>query len=85
MRKLGCVLLLAAFIFAVTGDPVTDAVAQHDNCPICVAIAHQMVPSEAGPVLSCDLIKIADADENTPLPVLCVEHLIHFNRSPPSS
>ena len=83
--RLGCALLLAAFAFAVTADPITDAVAPHDDCAICAMVAHQMVPGEPAPVLSYVLTVTAAAVEDASPPVPCVEHPVNLNRGPPTT
>jgi len=83
--KFGCVLLLAAFVFAVTSDPITDAVTPHDDCAICALVAHQMAPADPGPVLSCALVETSAVVEDAPLPALRVEHPVHLSRGPPAS
>jgi len=83
--KFGFVLLLAAFAFAVTGDPITDALAPHDDCAICAMVAHGMAPGEPAPVMLCALVEIPAVVEDASLPVLCVEHPVHLGRGPPTS
>jgi len=84
LNKLGCALLLAVFAFAVTADPITDAVTPHNDCAICAMVAHGMVPGELGPVLSYILVAAEASVEDSPQPVLCVEHPVNLNRGPPT-
>jgi len=83
-RKVGCVLLLAVFFPAVTGDSLTHAVAPHDDCAICAMVAHGMVPGDPGPVLSCALIAISSVVVDVSASVLSVEHPVYLSRGPPT-
>lgn len=82
---LGCRLFLAAFLFAVTGDPVVHAVAPHDDCQVCAALSNRMAPAEAAPVLSPDRVELGTPAEPAPLASPRAERPVYLGRGPPAS
>lgn len=83
--KLGCRLFLAAFLFAVTADPVVHAVAPHDDCQVCAALSHRMAPAEAAPALSSDRVELGTPAEPAPPALPRAEHPVCLSRGPPAS
>jgi hypothetical protein len=80
------VLFLAAFVFAITGDPVFDAVFPHQGgCDVCVALVggHGVISADAGLALEYNFTEIGTVAENIPTPVFCFCRSVHFSRAPP--
>lgn len=87
-RKAGSALLLAAFVFGVAGDPVTDLLFPHQGgCEVCAALAggHGIASPDGGPALVCDFVVTAEAIWDTYVPALRGCHPNFLSRAPPAS
>ncbi len=76
---------MAAFLFAVTGDPVAHAVAPHDDCPVCAALSGRMAPADPAPELAATFVELGAAAEPAAPPTPCVEQPVPLSRGPPAS